>query len=263
MPLPADPDDKAMETASDALLKPLEHSIKLPVFEGPLDLLLFLVRRDEIDIYDIPITSITGQYLEVLQGMENLKLEVAGEFFVMAATLMHIKSRLLLPKSEQAIEGALEDEEADPRWELVQQLLEYKKFKEAAFDLTTLITEARDLIPRKYRPLKSDRFRRPIVAPDRFDIWNAFNLVLRRLQEKLTVGNIHDERVTVADQMERILTELETSGRTPFSQLFGDSGHSLVVVISTFLALLELVRLKRVTVSQQESFGDIDCVLVR
>ena len=252
-----------METVSDALVKPLEHSVKLPIFEGPLDLLLFLIRKDEIDICDIPITSITSQYLEVLHGMEELKLEVAGEFFVMAATLMHIKSRMLLPKSEQAVEGGLEDEEADPRWELVQQLLEYKKFKEAATDLSTLITDAWDLIPRKYRPLKKDRFRRPLVAPDRFDIWNAFNLVLRRLQEKITVGNIHDERVTVADQMEHILNELETSGRTPFSQLFGDSGKSLVVLISTFLALLELVRLKRVTVSQRQPFDDIDCALIK
>lgn len=252
-----------METASDTLLRPLEHSIKLPIFEGPLDLLLFLIRKDEIDICDIPITSITSQYLEVLHGMEELKLEVAGEFFVMAATLMHIKSRMLLPKNEQAVEGGFEDEEADPRWELVQQLLEYKKFKEAATDLSTLIADARDLIPRKYRPSKKDRFRRPLVPPDKFDVWNAFNLVLRRLQEKITVGNIHDERVTVADQMEHILNELEKSGRTPLSQLFGESGQSLVVVISTFLALLELVRLKRVTMSQREPFDDIDCALIK
>lgn len=251
-----------METASDALVKPLEHSVKLPIFEGPLDLLLFLIRKNEVNIYDIPITSITSQYLEVLQGMKELKLEVVGEFFIMAATLMHIKSRMLLPKNEQAVEGELEDEEADPRWELVQQLLEYKKFKKAASDLSTLITEVRDFMPRKYRTLKKDRFRRPILAPDRFDVWNAFNLVLRRLEEKITVGNIHDERITVADQMEHILTELETSGRTTFTQLFSDSGHSLVVVIATFLALLELVRLKLVEVNQQEPFDDIDCVLI-
>ena len=117
-------------------------------------------------------------------------------------------------------------------------------------------------MPRKYRLLKKDRFRRPILAPDRFDVWNAFNLVLRRLEEKITVGNIHDERITVADQMEHILTELKPRGRTTFTQLFSDSRHSLVFVICTFLALLELVRLKLLKVNQREPFDDIECVLI-
>jgi segregation and condensation protein A len=109
-----------------------DYRIKLQVFEGPLDLLLFLIRKNELDIYDIPIESVTRQYIDALKGMQQLDLDVAGEFFVMAATLMEIKSRLLLPKGQHAIDPNLVEDEMDPRWELVHQLLQYKKFKEAA-----------------------------------------------------------------------------------------------------------------------------------
>src|SRR5471032_249130 len=117
-----------------------DYRIKLQVFEGPLELLLFLIRKNELDIYDIPIESVTRQYLEALRAMQQLDLELAGEFFVMAATLMEIKSRMLLPKGLAAVDPNAEDEEMDPRWELVHQLLQYKKFKEASASLRELIT---------------------------------------------------------------------------------------------------------------------------
>jgi len=112
-----------------------DYRIKLPVFEGPLDLLLFLIRKNELDIYAIPIDTVTRQYLEVIYAMKELQLEVAGEFFVMAATLMEIKSRMLLPRHQQAVDPNAEEDDLDPRWELVHQLLQYKKFKEASSQL--------------------------------------------------------------------------------------------------------------------------------
>ncbi|MEO6569439.1 MAG: segregation/condensation protein A, partial [Opitutaceae bacterium] len=115
-----------------------DYRIKLQVFEGPLDLLLFLIRKNELDIYDIPIESVTRQYVDALRAMQQLDLDLAGEFFVMAATLMEIKSRMLLPKGQHAIDPHAEEDEMDPRWELVHQLLQYKKFKEAAATLGEL-----------------------------------------------------------------------------------------------------------------------------
>ena len=109
-----------------------DYRIKLQVFEGPLDLLLFLIRKNELDIYDIPIESVTRQYIDALHAMKELDLEVAGEFFVMAATLMEIKSRMLLPKGLHAVDPNADEDDMDPRWELVHQLLQYKKFKDAA-----------------------------------------------------------------------------------------------------------------------------------
>ena len=132
----------------EALIPDNEFAIRLPAFEGPMDLLLYLIRRSEVDIYDIPIERVTEQYIEVLGSMESLDLEVAGEFFVMASTLMYIKSRLLLPKKDQGTNEDMEDDDIDPRWELVQQLLEYRKFKEAAEDIRKLILSSNDLISR-------------------------------------------------------------------------------------------------------------------
>ena len=248
-----------MTTVTDALVKPLEHSIRLPVFEGPLDLLLFLIRKDEIDIYDIPIESVTRQYLDILHSMEKLSLEMAGEFFVMGATLMHIKSRMLLPKNEQAMEGGLEDDEVDPRWELVQQLIEYKKFKEAASGISGLMEEAKDLLPRRFVIIKEERERSPLKPTDKIEIWNVFNQVLRRLEEKVTFGQIHGEKIPVADQMEHILVILQERKKFLFSDLFPGDSYSVTLVIASFLALLELTRLKEITISQKEDFQDIVC----
>jgi len=235
-----------------------DYRIKLQVFEGPLDLLLFLIRKNELDIYDIPIEAVTRQYLDALRAMQELDLDLAGEFFVMAATLMEIKSRMLLPRGLAAVDPNAADDEIDPRWELVHQLLEYKKFKEAAARLGQLSVERQNLLERYVSALAADPLERPLKNVDRIELWNVFNIVLRRLAEKLVVGEIHDEQVTVADQMEMLLARLETEREFVFSQLF--SGKvSLRTLIATFLAVLELTRLKKLRLRQDESFADIVC----
>lgn len=237
-----------------------DYRIKLPVFEGPLDLLLFLIRKSELDIYDIPIESVTRQYLDVLYTLKDMQLEVAGEFFVMAATLMEIKSRLLLPKHQQAIDPNAAEDDLDPRWELIHQLLQYKKFKEASATLGSMAREAQDRLPRPgsaFAPASE----RPLKHVDRIDLWNSFNLVLRRLAEKLVVGEIHAEQITVADQMEYILQHLKARPEFTFSSLFTEK-ISLRRLVATFLALLELARLRKLTLRQDETFADIHCTAV-
>lgn len=238
-----------------------DYRIKLQVFEGPLDLLLFLIRKNELDIYDIPIESVTKQYLEVLRAMQQLDLDLAGEFFVMAATLMEIKSRMLLPKGQHAVDPNADDEEVDPRWELVHQLLQYKKFKEAAAQLATLAETRQNLMERYISSLSAEENERPLRSVDRIELWNSFNIVLRRLAEKLVVGEIHDEVVTVADQMEWLLARTQTEKSFIFSSLFPE-GVTLRRLVATFLAMLELTRLKKLRVRQTEAFADITVEVV-
>lgn len=238
-----------------------DYRIKLQVFEGPLDLLLFLIRKNELDIYDIPIESVTRQYIDALHAMQQLDLDLAGEFFVMAATLMEIKSRMLLPKGQHAVDPNAEEEEIDPRWDLVHQLLQYKKFKEAAAKLGELATLKQDLMERYVSALAGDRLERPLKHVDRIELWNSFNIVLRRLAEKLVVGEIHDEQVTVADQMEFLLERVKREKSFLFSQLFPGK-VSLRMLVATFLAVLELARLRQLTLRQDESFTDILCAAV-
>lgn len=236
-----------------------DYRIKLPVFEGPLDLLLFLIRKSEIDIYDIPIEAVTRQYLAVLRSMQELDLEVAGDFFVMAATLMEIKSRLLLPRGQAAVDHQNEDDDAmDPRWELVHQLLQYKKFKEAAGKLDELAAFQHGMLARHVSSLNRADDERPLRPGDRIELWNVFNLVLRRLAEKLVVGEIRDEQITVADQMEWLLQRMQTERSFVFSHLF--TGRITVrLLVATFLAVLELTRLGRLRIRQDDAFTDILC----
>lgn len=237
-----------------------DYRIKLPVFEGPLDLLLFLIRKSELDIYDIPITTVTKQYLDVIYAMKELQIEVAGEFFVMAATLMEIKSRMLLPKHQQAIDPNADDDDLDPRWELVHQLIQYKKFKEAAGTLGQMSLDAQNMLPRSASAF-APASERPLKHADRIEVWNTFNLVLRRLAEKLVVGEIHAEQVTVADQMEYLLERIKTQKSFVFSALFPEK-ITLRRLVATFLAVLELTRLKKLRVHQDEAFTDIVCTAV-
>ncbi len=240
----------------------LDHRIKLPVFEGPLDLLLFLIRKHEIDVYDIPISQVLHQYLDILYAMEELHLEIAGDFFVMAATLMEIKSRLLLPKHEQVVDPDAEEDELDPRWELVHQLLQYKKFKEAAGTLDDLATSQSNMIALdQQRTSNFDLELRPLQNIDEVNLWNTFNNVLRRLAEKLVIGDINDDQTTVVDQMEMIIQKTEQTQSFTFSSLFPGSTNVRVLIV-TFLAVLELVRMKRITISQTESFSDINCRVI-
>jgi len=241
----------------DSFLNGLDYPIRLSVFEGPLDLLLFLIRKQEIDIYDIPIERVTQQYIGMIKTMEKLNLEVAGEFFVMAATLMEIKSRMLLPKHEQTAEENEDGEEIDPRWELVHQLLEYKKFKEAASDIHELIEREQWRMPREvFAQKNAERNKRPLKKSDDMELWNAFNQVLRRLQDRLVSGEIEDEVVTVSDRMDYILELSREGGRKSFHALFPGT-HTIAYVAYTFLAVLELTRLKRLIVVQDGNFNDI------
>ena len=238
-----------------------EYRIKLQVFEGPLDLLLFLIRKNEIDIYDIPIVSVTRQYIDALHAMQQLDLELAGEFFVMAASLMEIKSRMLLPKGEAAIDPNADDEEVDPRWELVHQLIQYKKFKEAAAQLDELARLRQDRMDRYVESVSIRHDERPLQSVDRIELWNTFNMVLRRLAEKLVVGEIQDEQVTVADQMEWLLLRAQTEKYFVFTQLFHGK-VTLRTLVATFLAVLELARLKKLRLKQDEAFADIGITVV-
>jgi segregation and condensation protein A len=238
-----------------------EYRIKLQVFEGPLDLLLFLIRKNEIDIYDIPIVSVTRQYIDALHAMQQLDLELAGEFFVMAASLMEIKSRMLLPKGEAAIDPNADDEEVDPRWELVHQLIQYKKFREAAAQLDELARLRQDRMDRYVEAVSIRHDERPLKSVDRIELWNTFNLVLRRLAEKLVVGEIQDEQVTVADQMEWLLLRARTEKYFVFTQLFPGK-VTLRALVATFLAVLELTRLKKLRLKQDEAFADIGITVV-
>jgi len=233
-----------------------DYRIKLQGFEGPLDLLLFLIRKNELDIYDIPIESVTRQYIDALHAMQRLDIDVAGEFFVMAATLMEIKSRMLLPKGLHAIDPNAEDEEVDPRWELVHQLLQYKKFKDAAVKLAELVETRQNLMARHVSSLTKEETSRPLKSVDRIELWNTFNIILRRLAEKLVVGEIHDESVTVSDQMEWLLLRIQTERSFIFSQLFPE-GVTLRRLVATFLAMLELTRLNKLRIRQTEAFTDI------
>ena len=238
------------------LLTGADHPIRLSVFEGPLDLLLFLIRKQEIDIYDIPVEQVTEQYLAVLRESEEVDLEGAGEFFVMAATLMEIKSRMLLPQGEQDDLTDAEEDEIDPRWELVRQLLEYKKFKDAASDLDSLIQEQQKIAPRRVQVQPTETGPRPLQKSDKMELWNAFNQVLRRLSDSLVVGEIHQEKVTVSDRMEFILDVVRQPGPHALTKLFREK-TTLTVAIYTFLACLELARLSKIRIWQKETYAEI------
>ncbi len=244
----------------DGLLPPPEHPIRLDVFEGPLDLLLFLIRKNEIDIYDIPIETVTRQYLSVLRGQEKGNLELAGDFFVMAATLMYIKSRMLLPAAERKEDEAAGDEGGqDPRWALVQQLIQYKRVKETAGILRGLIDERQGLLPREVgAPNPEDLPARPVAPTDRIELWNTFNLILRRLAERILPGDIGGETVTVSDRMETILERLGRETSFTFTSLLPER-PTIPMLVSTFLACLELARLGHLALEQDDQFGEILC----
>src|SRR5450432_1672482 len=233
-----------------------EYKVKLEVFEGPLDLLLYLSKRDEIDIYDIPIEHITKQYLAYLDAFKILDLDVAGDFVVMAANLIYIKSRSLLPVNQQPPDEMTEED--DPRWELVRQLLEYKKFKDAAGHLQTRELARENLFARI--PEKPEfASERPLGEVNIFDLINAFQNVLKRLNQTENLREIFEENFTVSDKIDLIMKMTASNVTLKFSELFA-SVSSRTEVVVTFLAVLELIRLKQIRAMQPTEFGEIEIV---
>ena len=231
------------------------YQIHLPVFDGPFDLLLHLIREEQVDIYDIPIARITDQYLEYLARMEELDLDIASEFLVMAATLLTIKARMLLPRPQTE-----EGEEEDARSELVHDLLEYMRFKEAAARMSQLRETSSRLIRRPneqelYVNLFSEE--NPLSGKTLSDLQAAFNQVLEKAAKKETVFSIQREQVTLRDKLDELFNLISSHEQgLRFSDAFAGCFSRMELVV-TFLALLELIRQRVIRVSQDNQFGEI------
>lgn len=229
------------------------YDIHLENFEGPLDLLLHLIKKNEVEISDIPIAAITAQYLGILDAMKTLNLDIAGEFLLMAATLLHIKSKMLLPR---IVEDETEQEEEDPRAELVRRLLEYQKYKEVSETLEAGPLLGRDLFTRAApEPEVLEEAETGFVAVGLFDLLAALRDVLEEKPEEL-VHEVNLEQLSVTDRINAILTELRGRESIAFLDLFSD-GIKRSEVIVTFLALLELVKMHMVRFMQNTHYGTI------
>jgi segregation and condensation protein A len=234
--------------------------VNLDIFEGPLDLLLFLIRKSEIDIHDIPIATLTREYVATLEEMERLDLNVAGDFLVMAAQLMVIKSKMLLPVPETAAGG--EEEAEDPRSELVARLLEYKQFKEAAMSLGSRELLQREIFGRmgiEAEARKAAEQEAPgeeaVLDVNLFDLLRAFQRVLDELPEN-SIREIQREEVSVVQKMNEILDLLEGRESLLFHEAFA-KGSSKIAVLATFLGMLELAKIRSILVRQANLFGEI------
>ncbi len=232
----------------------MNYKIKLEMFEGPLDLLLYLVKKDHLNIYDIPIAKVTSQYLEYINLMQLMDLNIAGEFLVMAATLMQIKSKMLLPASELA----LEEEEEDPRDELVKRLLEYEKFKQIADNLREREISQQDVFkraktdtPNEFKAQSPDRYFEASI----FDLINAFSQALKDVPREVFYEVIKDQ-FTVEQKIHDILHLLLIEAEVKLSSLFSKSKSKLETVV-VFLAILELAKMKEIIARQNAAFGDI------
>lgn len=234
-----------------------DNKVQLEIFEGPLDLLLYLVRKEEVDIYEVNLTKIATQFIEYIQLMKALDLDVAGEFMVMAATLMFIKSRELLPKDKQ-VEVEEEDEE-DPRWDLIRQLVEYKKFKDAAGRLQEREFEQENIyarIPGKPEFALDAPLHKPQVSI--FELINAVSTILKRYSDaKGSNREVFEDPFSVSEKIEFVANLIKVRARIKFSELFSEAA-SRPEVICTFLALLELIRLKQLRIEQPEPFAEIE-----
>lgn len=225
------------------------YEVKLEKFEGPLDLLLYLIKKDEIDIYDIPIARITRQYLEYVEMMQMLNLDIAGEFILMAATLINIKSRMLLPRNE-------EEEADDPREALIMALLEYEKYKKAALNM-----REQEEVERRF--MKREDFSYLDLSPEEtftleatiFDLMKAFKEAMENL-EREAYHSVKVEEVHIEDRIARIEKILSAKEYATFRELFADNPTRLVLVV-TLLAILELIKANRLRVRQAVAFGEI------
>jgi segregation and condensation protein A len=228
------------------------YTFRLEGFEGPLDLLLHLIQKNELDIFNIPISLITEQYLEYLQLMKVLNLDIAGEYLLMASTLLHIKSKMLLPKSTEGEE----EEEEDPRAELVRRLLEYQKYKNAALEMEKRPLLDRDVFIRLVPPELEEEPGEERIEVNLFELLEAFRQVLERVKPE-TFHNVILEHLSVEDKIQEILALLEKENRSmAFHRLFPEQASRRVVVV-TLLAILELVKMKRIRIFQLAAFETI------
>ena len=230
------------------------YTIKLHEFEGPLDLLLFFIKRDELDIYNIPISRITKEFLDYVHYMEALDLEIAGEFLVMAAELMQIKVRMLLPPERG------EEEEQDPRANLIKRLVEYKRFKEVAVGMSAQEDDQRKVFYRGYyeadpRVTTEEEEDQSLRDVSLFDLISSFKFAIERMPKKF-VHEIVRLNVTLEEQIDYILDYFSRRSEATFYELVKDMVEKIRVVV-TFIALLEMIRAKQIVVRQAEAFGEV------
>ncbi len=234
----------------------MSYKLKLDIFEGPLDLLLFLIKKNDIDICDIPIVKVTQQYLEYIEMMKMLDLEVVGEFLVMAATLLQIKSKMLLPPDP----SGLEEPEIDPRDELVARLQEYRVFKEIAEQLKGKEGERQNFFTRQVdeearKALENDA-KEVFFEASLFDLINAFSAALSKLKEDKSY-EVSKEEFTVEQKIHDILHSLLNQPRLLLTDIFAKAKSKVEMIVS-FMAILELIRLKEIIVAQKRLFADIE-----
>jgi segregation and condensation protein A len=228
----------------------MEYSVNLKTFAGPLDLLLHLVRKNELDIFEIPIAQITDDYLKYIELIKELNLEVAGEFLVYASTLMYLKSRSLLPAERKTEEEILDDERQ--LQELKEKLAEYEKFKHLALKLEQRQKEEKQLFAREPMPTREEEIQ---IDANLFDLLDAFELILKEAAKEGIIEIVEDE-VTVNEKITLIIDTLRKTKRIAFSSLFYKAKSRQEMVV-TFMALLELIRLKEIRVKQGSTFGEI------
>ena len=235
-----------------------DYKVKLEIFEGPLDLLLYLIKKDEIAIYDVSLERITKQYLKYIDTFKMLNVELASEFIVMAANLMYIKSRELLPKNQQAADD--DAEEDDPRWELIRQLVEYKKFKDAAQFLGRQELKADEFFAANPEMPDLDAAPATVGQVGMFDLIRAFQKMLKRFDKVDDIREIVNDQWTVSSKIDYLLEMMPLGGRVKFETLFTETGSRSEMIV-TFLAMLELIKLNHLQVEQETLLGEI--VVVR
>jgi segregation and condensation protein A len=231
-----------------------DYKVKLEIFEGPLDLLLYLIKKEEVDIHEVSMEKITKQYLLYINTFKMLNIDIAAEFVLMAANLMYIKSRTLLPKSEQPPEE--DSEEDDPRWDLIRQLIEYKKFKDAASFLLKREVEMDGAFAYQAEKIK-DETPPTLAEVSIFDLIRSFQNVLKRFEVTHDFGSIIDDRYTVADKIELLITRFRPGQSIRFENLF-EQATTKAEVIVTFLAVLELMKLNQFVIRQNTILGEIE-----
>lgn len=252
--VPAEEGNESAHTGEEEINR--SYKVELDVFEGPLDLLLYLVKRDEIDIYDVSIERITGQYMQYLDTFKMLNIGLAGDFLVMAANLCFIKSRTMLPKHVQPTDEE-EEEDDDPRWDLIRQLVEYKKFKEAADFLGDRESEEQKLFRNVPDKIVAEKVERPLSDDvGIFDLIRAFQNILDGFEDEHGLGEIVDDHYTVSDKIDYLLEVLKLGEPVSFYSLF-EGAASKQELIVTFLAILELMKINFLRVVQETILGEI------